>query len=116
MSEPRDSVVCYKYAAVLKDEYVVYNLDQRRYCINIEKISLNDLSCKIAKLLTENPTREYLIWKKPNAHPCVGICTTSTGDNICRGCGRTVEQIRDWNQFTQEQKSEILEAIQNGTI
>ncbi len=37
--------------------------------------------------------------------PCVGVCsTTSFGDEICRGCGRTFDEVRLWNTFTDEQK------------
>ena len=32
------------------------------------------------------------------ASPCVGVCSTSVmpDDDRCKGCGRTVEEIRDW--------------------
>ena len=41
--------------------------------------------------------------------PCSGMCTaTALGDPICRGCGRTAEEVRDWNQYTDERKLEIM--------
>jgi predicted Fe-S protein YdhL (DUF1289 family) len=44
--------------------------------------------------------------------PCIGICTaTALGDAICRGCGRTFEQVRDWNQYSEDRKKEVVEMI-----
>ena len=29
--------------------------------------------------------------------PCIGVCSaTQWGDAICKGCGRTATEIRDW--------------------
>ena len=29
--------------------------------------------------------------------PCIGVCSaTQWGDSICKGCGRTATEIRDW--------------------
>lgn len=28
--------------------------------------------------------------------PCVGLCSTTVGDRVCRGCQRTEDEIRDW--------------------
>ena len=36
--------------------------------------------------------------------PCRGLCSHNVGDYICRGCGRTVEEVRDWNSYTPEQR------------
>lgn len=40
--------------------------------------------------------------------PCKGICsTTNVGDNVCRGCGRTAEEVRVWNGLSKTEKIEI---------
>lgn len=40
--------------------------------------------------------------------PCIGVCSaTSQGDDVCRGCRRTFEEVRDWNKMTDEQKREV---------
>lgn len=41
--------------------------------------------------------------------PCVGKCTTSMApfDDICQGCGRSVEEIRDWQTYTDLDKKLI---------
>lgn len=37
--------------------------------------------------------------------PCVGICsTTNLGDEICLGCGRTAQEVIDWNTYSDQQK------------
>lgn len=30
------------------------------------------------------------------ASPCVGLCSTTVGDRVCRGCQRVDDEIRDW--------------------
>lgn len=40
--------------------------------------------------------------------PCIGICSsTNLGDDICVGCGRTAQEVIDWNSYTDSQKIEI---------
>ena len=38
--------------------------------------------------------------------PCIGICRTN--NNHCTGCGRTVEDIADWQLMSDEQKREAI--------
>lgn len=28
--------------------------------------------------------------------PCIAICSTSQGDEVCKGCGRTFEEVQLW--------------------
>ncbi len=28
--------------------------------------------------------------------PCIAICSTSQGDDKCKGCGRTFEEVQNW--------------------
>lgn len=28
--------------------------------------------------------------------PCIAICSTSQGDDVCKGCGRTFEEVQHW--------------------
>lgn len=49
--------------------------------------------------------------------PCVGICSaTSLGDAVCIGCGRTFQEVIDWNGYTDEQKIAINQRLQKQTI
>ena len=36
--------------------------------------------------------------------PCIAICSTSQGDAICKGCGRTFEEVQRWTEMTPTQK------------
>jgi predicted Fe-S protein YdhL (DUF1289 family) len=47
----------------------------------------------------------------PTATPCVGICSTIYGDNICRGCKRTYTEVIDWNGYADTQKTELLSRL-----
>ena len=37
--------------------------------------------------------------------PCVNICTIK--DNVCIGCGRTLEEIANWTAMTNEERKSI---------
>lgn len=45
----------------------------------------------------------------PTGSPCVGRCSLSFGGDFCRGCGRSVEEVRDWNTYSPEQKIAVKE-------
>ncbi|HBZ06002.1 DUF1289 domain-containing protein [Massilia sp.] len=42
--------------------------------------------------------------------PCVAVCST-TFDDVCRGCGRTVAEVANWVSMTAEQKERVWERI-----
>ena len=39
--------------------------------------------------------------------PCVGICSTTYGDLVCRGCKRFSHEIVDWNTYSEAQRQDI---------
>lgn len=40
--------------------------------------------------------------------PCVGICSaTALGDEVCIGCGRTFDEVCQWNTYSDEEKIAI---------
>ncbi len=39
--------------------------------------------------------------------PCVGICSTTYGDLVCRGCKRFAHEIVQWNGYNEEQQQVI---------
>ena len=45
--------------------------------------------------------------KDPTDSPCIGICSTSLGDAICIGCGRTFDEVHRWNTLSDEEKQAI---------
>jgi predicted Fe-S protein YdhL (DUF1289 family) len=53
--------------------------------------------------------------------PCVGICSTVFGDNVCRGCKRYSHEVIAWNSYNYDQKTAVerrldslLEQIMSG--
>lgn len=49
--------------------------------------------------------------RKEVRHPCIGRCSTSLGDDICKGCHRTAQEIIEWNGYTNEQKIVIIDRL-----
>lgn len=45
--------------------------------------------------------------KNPTDSPCIGICSTSFGDEVCVGCGRTFSEVCRWNTMTDEEKTQV---------
>ncbi|MDB6001099.1 MAG: Fe-S protein, partial [Rhizobacter sp.] len=47
----------------------------------------------------------WLAWygTTPDA-PCIAICSTSQGDEVCKGCGRTFEEVQNWTVMTPAEK------------
>ena len=42
--------------------------------------------------------------------PCVAVCST-TFDDVCRGCGRTVAEVAHWVSMSAEQKERVWQRI-----
>ena len=36
--------------------------------------------------------------------PCIAICSTSQGDDTCKGCGRTFHEVQHWPAMTPVEK------------
>jgi predicted Fe-S protein YdhL (DUF1289 family) len=47
----------------------------------------------------------WLAWYRstPDA-PCIAICSTSQGDDICKGCGRSFDEVQNWTVMTPAEK------------
>ena len=43
--------------------------------------------------------------------PCIDICTIDRDSGECIGCGRTVEEVRNWTNFDNLKKKQILENL-----
>ena len=43
----------------------------------------------------------WLAWyaTTPDA-PCIAICSTSQGDEVCKGCGRTFDEVQHWPEMS----------------
>ena len=47
----------------------------------------------------------WLTWyaTTPDA-PCIAICSTSQGDAVCKGCGRTFDEVQNWTVMSPAEK------------
>ena len=39
--------------------------------------------------------------------PCVGVCSTTYGDLVCRGCKRYAHEIVGWNGYSDDQRDRV---------
>ena len=44
--------------------------------------------------------------------PCVGICSTTYGDDVCRGCIRFIHEVINWNSFNPEEKESVWKRLE----
>lgn len=54
---------------------------------------------------------EHFLRPKSRSTPCVGICSTSHGDYVCRGCKRFFNEVRDWQSFAPNQRELVLDRL-----
>jgi uncharacterized protein len=54
----------------------------------------------------------WLAWyaHTPDA-PCIAICSTAQGDAVCKGCGRTEDEVQHWTTFTPAEKRLVWRRI-----
>ena len=44
--------------------------------------------------------------------PCVGICSTTYGDEVCRGCKRFQHEVIQWNSYSDQQKEIVWKRLE----
>lgn len=67
--------------------------------------------------LSESARSAWLDWyaQMPDA-PCIAICSTAQGDAVCKGCGRTEQEVQRWTIFSPAEKRVVWRRItQEGT-
>ena len=42
--------------------------------------------------------------KQRSSTPCLGICSTTYGDDVCRGCTRFIHEVINWNSYSNDEK------------
>ena len=45
--------------------------------------------------------------------PCVGVCSTVFGDQVCRGCKRFHHEVIEWNGYTDVQKETVWNRLES---
>ena len=47
----------------------------------------------------------WLAWYETTPDtPCIAICSTSQGDDLCKGCGRTFDEVQLWPEMSPGEK------------
>lgn len=46
--------------------------------------------------------------------PCVSLCVVDRETNKCKGCGRTLDEIRKWSTFSDEERMEVMKKLGYG--
>ena len=44
--------------------------------------------------------------------PCIGVCTIDDNNGLCMGCYRSLEEIQNWWDMTDEQRTNVTEQLQ----
>ena len=54
----------------------------------------------------------WLGWyaQTPDA-PCIAICSTAQGDALCKGCGRTEQEVQHWPALSPAEKRQVWHRI-----
>jgi predicted Fe-S protein YdhL (DUF1289 family) len=40
--------------------------------------------------------------------PCIGVCAINYSNGFCQGCYRTVEEIREWWNMTDQDREKVM--------
>ena len=64
---------------------------------------------------TSMPARARAAWlawyaTTPDA-PCIAICSTSQGDAVCKGCGRSFDEVQHWPSLSPAEKRMVWRRI-----
>jgi hypothetical protein len=51
--------------------------------------------------------------KNKASTPCLGICSTTYGDNVCKGCKRFAHEVINWNKYTVVEKKLVNSRLEN---
>ena len=63
--------------------------------------------------MSQSPEPEKSPEPEPSpVSPCLGICLMDPATRICRGCLRTIDEIRGWYEATAADKRAILDRLE----
>lgn len=49
--------------------------------------------------------------KRFKSAPCIGFCSTTYGDPVCRGCYRSLHEVLHWSHLSTEEKQAFYDRI-----
>ncbi|BCL74423.1 hypothetical protein JHS3_01590 [Jeongeupia sp. HS-3] len=44
--------------------------------------------------------------------PCIAICSTGLGDDVCRGCGRSFIEVANWVSMSEAEKETVWQRLE----
>ena len=47
------------------------------------------------------------------ASPCINVCVTYPDTNLCYGCSRTTQEIKEWSKYNDEEQLKVIETSRN---
>jgi predicted Fe-S protein YdhL (DUF1289 family) len=50
--------------------------------------------------------------KNRSTTPCLGICSTTYGDDVCKGCKRVVHEIISWPKYSMEERAFVNDRLE----
>ena len=50
--------------------------------------------------------------KKRSSTPCLGICSTTFGDEVCKGCKRFSHEIVSWTKYSLEEREIVNDRLE----
>jgi len=64
------------------------------------------------RMLSDAGMQAWMAWydSTPDT-PCIAICSTSQGDEICKGCGRTFDEVQLWTEMDAVSKRQTWRRI-----
>uniref|UniRef100_B1XV21 DUF1289 domain-containing protein n=1 Tax=Polynucleobacter necessarius subsp. necessarius (strain STIR1) TaxID=452638 RepID=B1XV21_POLNS len=62
------------------------------------------------KSAPQNSSHSLSIGDNESDSPCIGVCTTLY-DEICQGCGRTLNEVSNWVLFSDDEKASVWKRI-----
>ena len=54
--------------------------------------------------------------KKRSSTPCLGICSTTFGDEVCKGCKRFAHEFVIWTKYSQEEREIVNDRLEKFKI
>ena len=49
------------------------------------------------------------VWERNEIEsPCINICVVHPQSRLCTGCGRSIDEIRDWSAMDAEERRDII--------
>ena len=54
--------------------------------------------------------------KKRSSTPCLGICTTTFGDEVCKGCKRFAHEIVGWTKYSEGEREIVNDRLEKFKI